>query len=78
MDENKKKSNNSNSFLDTEVIKYLGLGTQLAATVAVMVFIGYWLDSKFDTKPILTLVFSFLGVIVGMYQFLKTVIKSDK
>ncbi len=78
MDENKKKSEDSNSFLNPEIIKYLGLGTQLAATVAVMVFFGYWLDSKFNSKPILTIVFSILGVVVGMYQFIKTVIKSDK
>ncbi len=78
MDENKKNNSNSDSFLNPDVIRYLGLGTQLAATVAVMVFLGYWLDSKFDSKPILTIIFSILGVIVGMYQFIKTVIKSDK
>ncbi len=78
MNENKKKNDDSGSFLNPDVIRYLGLGTQLAATVVVMFFLGYWLDSKFDTTPILMVIFSFLGVIVGMYQFIKTVVKSDK
>jgi F0F1-type ATP synthase assembly protein I len=78
MNENKKSNKETDSFLNPDVIKYLGLGTQLAGTVAVMVLLGYWLDSKFDLKPVLTIIFSFLGIIVGMYQFIKTVIKSDK
>ena len=41
---------------------YIGLGLQLAVTVTVMVFIGIWLDDQFETKPILTIVFAFLGV----------------
>jgi F0F1-type ATP synthase assembly protein I len=54
---------------------YIGLGLQLAVTVTVMVFIGIWLDDQFETKPILTIVFAFLGVFVGMYTFIKSVLK---
>ena len=54
---------------------YIGLGLQLAVTVTVMVFIGIWLDGQFVTKPILTIVFAFLGVFVGMYTFIKSVLK---
>ncbi len=61
-----------------EIGPYVGLGLQLAITVTVMVFIGIWLDGLLETEPILTIVFSFLGVFAGMYTFIKTVIKSDK
>ena len=57
---------------------YLGLGMQLAATVGVMVWLGYWLDNKFHTSPWLILIFSFLGIISGLYNFLKTVIQPPK
>lgn len=57
---------------------YLGLGVQLAATVTVMAFLGVWLDGKFDTRPLLTVIFSFLGVASGLYSFIRSVIKSDK
>jgi ATP synthase protein I len=61
-----------------EIGPYLGLGMQLAITVAVMVFLGIWLDGKFSTTPILTVIFAFLGVIAGMYNFIKSVIKPRK
>ncbi len=56
-------------------INYLGLGIELAATVTLMFFVGVWLDGKFDTTPILTVVFSFLGVTSGLYNFIRTVLK---
>jgi len=61
-----------------EIGPYIGLGMQLAVTVTLMVFIGIWLDNEFDLKPVLTVVFSFLGVFAGMYNFIKSVLKSGK
>ena len=61
---------------DTGWIIYLGLGTQLAATITMMAFLGYWLDKKFNSEPVLTVVFSFLGITAGLYNFIKTVLKS--
>lgn len=61
-----------------EVGPYIGLGLQLAITVTAMVFLGFWLDGIFDSKPILTIVFSFLGVFAGMYSFIKSVLKAGK
>ena len=61
-----------------EIGPYVGLGLQLAITVGVMTFIGIWLDGEFETTPVLTVIFAFLGVGLGMYSFIKTVLKSDK
>jgi len=61
-----------------EVGPYLGLGMQLAITVTVMVFLGIWLDKKFDLSPVLTIVFASIGVSAGMYNFIKSVINSGK
>jgi ATP synthase protein I len=58
--------------------KYLGLGLQLALTVLVMVFLGIWLDEKFNTKPWLMVVCSFLGIFAALYSFIKMVLKSNK
>jgi len=57
---------------------YLGLGLQMAVTVTAMVFLGIWLDNKFETKPVLTIISSFLGVFAALYNFIKTVLKSGK
>ena len=61
-----------------EVGPYLGLGMQLAITVTVMVFVGIWLDEKFDLSPVFTIVFASLGIFAGLYNFIKSVIKSGK
>ena len=61
-----------------EIAPYAGLGLQLAITVGVMVFLGVWLDGKFETTPVLTVIGSFLGITIGMYSFIKTVLNSRK
>jgi F0F1-type ATP synthase assembly protein I len=74
--EPKKDSGFINSFRD--VGPYLGLGLQLAVTIVVMVFIGDWLDSKFNQKYIFTLICGFLGIGIGMYNLIKTVNELEK
>jgi len=54
---------------------YLGLGTQLAATVILMFYIGYWLDRKLNTYPILIILFSLLGGFAAIYNFIRSVLK---
>ncbi len=71
------KKGNKNS-ADRGWVNYLGLGMQLAATVVIMIYIGVWLDKKFDSYPILFIVFSFIGITLGLYNFIRTVLKSDK
>jgi ATP synthase protein I len=54
---------------------YLGLGTQLAASVIVFLFIGKWIDGQLGTYPIFLLVGAFTGAVGGFYHFIKTVIQ---
>ncbi|MBK7105866.1 MAG: AtpZ/AtpI family protein [Ignavibacteriae bacterium] len=61
-----------------EVGPYLGLGTQLAASIILMFFLGRWLDSKFHIDPVLTIIFSFFGGFVGIYNVIKSTIKLNK
>ncbi len=69
---NKKQSNLEKTYRD--VGPYLGLGTQLAATMVLMFFFGRWLDGYFETEPWLTISFAFLGGFAGVYNFIKTVL----
>jgi len=77
MNENNSEKKSSGSYLK-DYAPYLGLGIQLAVTVTVMAFLGIWLDKKFDSSPLLTIVCSFFGVFAGLYNFIKAVIKSGK
>lgn len=57
---------------------YLGLGTQLAATVILMFFLGKWLDSFLETTPLYIIIFSLLGSFAAIYNFIKTVLQLNK
>jgi len=71
--ENKFSEKLSNSLKD--VGPYLGLGSQLAATVVLMFFLGRWLDSQFKTFPLLLILFSFIGGFAAIYNFIKTALQ---
>jgi F0F1-type ATP synthase assembly protein I len=76
MDEDKNLGKYSKYYRD--VAPYLGSGLQLAVTVVVFFFIGRWIDSKADTSPLWMLIFAFLGITIGLYTFIKTVLQADK
>jgi F0F1-type ATP synthase assembly protein I len=61
-----------------QVGPYLGLGTELAASVAGMLLIGYFLDEHFNTSPWLLLTGAAIGTIGGFYNFFREVQKLGK
>ena len=56
----------------------LKFGTELVAAVAVGTIIGFILDSWFDTKPWLIIIFFFLGAAAGMLNVIRTANKMQK
>ena len=54
------------------------LGTELVAAVVVGTIIGFILDSWFDTKPWLIIIFFFLGAAAGMLNVIKTANRMQK
>ena len=54
------------------------LGTELVAAVAVGTIIGFILDSWFDTKPWLIIIFFFLGAAAGMLNVIRTANRMQK
>ena len=54
------------------------LGTELVAAVAVGTIIGFILDSWFDTKPWLIIIFFFLGAAAGMLNVVRTAKKMQE
>ena len=58
----------------------VGIGTSLAVWIVVPTIVGHWLDSRFDTDPLITLVFLVLGLMVGFfdaYRRLRDVIRQS-
>jgi ATP synthase protein I len=54
------------------------LGTELVAAVAVGTIIGFILDSWFDTKPWLIIIFFFLGAAAGIMNVIRTANRMQK
>ena len=54
------------------------LGTELVAAVVVGTIIGFILDSWFDTKPWLIIIFFFLGAGAGMLNVIRTANRMQK
>ena len=54
------------------------LGTELVAAVTVGTIIGFILDSWFDTKPWLIIIFFFLGAAAGMLNVIRAANKMQK
>ena len=69
------KDNNRNSSSMGSAFK---LSTDLVAHVAVGTIIGFILDSWFDTKPWLIIIFFFFGSIAGILNVIKTAKKMQE
>ena len=71
--EEKKRGSNATSFG-----KALKISTDLVAAVVIGSTIGFLLDNWFDTKPMLTICFFFMGVVAGILNVFKSAKKMHK
>ena len=58
--------------------KALKISTELVAAVVVGSTIGFILDNWFDTKPLLTICFFFMGVAAGLLNVFRSAKKMNK
>jgi len=71
----KKKEGGSN---DASLGKALKISTELVAAVLVGTIIGFLLDSSFDTKPLLTICFFFMGTFAGILNVFRSAKRMNK
>ena len=74
----KKELENDNEKKGSFMGNAFKLGTELVAAVAVGTIIGFILDSWFDTKPWLIIIFFFLGAAAGMLNVIRAANKMQK
>jgi ATP synthase protein I len=51
----------------TNLLGLIGLGWYVAACIVLGILGGVWLDGKLNSRPLLTLIGLFLGLIVAFY-----------
>jgi len=59
-----------------ELAYYSSLGISMALSIFIGLFVGIWLDGKFDTPPVLTLIFLGLGIAAGFRNLIKAAKRS--
>lgn len=60
------------------VARYSGIGAQMAATIGLSTWTGYWLDKHFQTKtPWFTLGLMLLGLFAALYNVIRAVTKEQ-
>ena len=74
----KKQSDNDNEKRGSFMGSAFKLGTELVAAVAVGTIIGFILDTLFDTKPWLIIIFFFLGAAAGMLNVIRAANRMQK
>ena len=74
----KKKENKLESSNAASLGKALKISTELVAAVVVGSTIGYILDSWFDTKPLLIIVFFIIGVVAGILNVFRAAKRMEK
>ena len=73
---NKDKQNRAK--IIQELAPYMTLGLDFAITIGLFALLGYWLDGKYDTKPMWMLILSLFGIVVAFYKFFKVVLKKKE
>tara|TARA_Y100000741_G_scaffold336845_1_gene295741 strand:+ start:66 stop:371 length:306 start_codon:yes stop_codon:yes gene_type:complete len=74
----KKKELNNEGSNAASFGKALKISTELVASVIVGSIIGFLLDSWFDTKPLLTICFFFMGVAAGILNVFRSAKRLNK
>lgn len=67
------KINNSGN-----VLANVGLGMQMALSILIFVFAGYWLDNYFDTLPLFLLFGVFIGLLLSFYYLFNEIKRLDE
>lgn len=57
---------------------YSSLGISVALCIFIGLFIGVWLDGKYETTPVLTLVFLGLGIAAAFRNLIMAVKKAGR
>ena len=54
-------------------LRYAGTGIEFCASVAVLTLLGVWLDGRFGTSPLLTIVLAVLGFTAATWNLVRSV-----
>jgi F0F1-type ATP synthase assembly protein I len=59
-------------------LRYAGAGVEFFATIVVLTLLGVWLDGRFGTAPVLTIVLTFCGFAAATWNLIRSVLPPSR
>ncbi len=59
-------------------LRYAGAGVEFFATIIVLTLLGVWLDGRFGTAPVLTIVLTFFGFAAATWNLIRSVLPPSR
>ncbi|MGH8990277.1 MAG: AtpZ/AtpI family protein [Acidimicrobiia bacterium] len=64
--------------VERKYLRFAGVGVQFALTILILTLAGIWLDGRFETDPLFTVVFLLLGFGGATWSLIHQVLGPDK
>ena len=64
--------------VERKYLRFAGVGIQYALTIVILTLLGIWLDDRFGTKTLFTLILLLLGFVGATWSLVKQVLGADK
>jgi F0F1-type ATP synthase assembly protein I len=61
-----------------DLVRYAGIGVELAAAVTGLTLAGFWVDYHFKTRPVGVLVGAGIGIVGGMFNFIRDALRISR
>jgi F0F1-type ATP synthase assembly protein I len=64
--------------VERKYLRFAGVGVQFGLTIFLLTLLGIWLDGRFGTRPLFTVVLLLLGFVGGTWSLVRQVLGSDR
>jgi len=64
--------------VERKYLRFAGVGVQFGLTIFLLTLLGIWLDDRFGTSPLFTVLLLLLGFGGGTYSLVRQVLGSNK
>lgn len=60
--------------VERKYLRFAGVGVQFGLTIFLLTLLGIWLDGRFGTRPLFTMVLLLLGFVGGTWSLVRQVL----
>ncbi len=62
----------------SDLLRYSSIGIEMGAAVVIGLLGGLWIDRRFHTRPLFTIICSLLGIAAGFKSLINLIIKESR